>query len=105
MAYPIIIYLYILWLYIMNGLLYTNSSDLYSLEFETYRDTVVEYDAALRDLAQKTEGAHIIRHDSLAAGVVKVTYDNGVVIYVNYTERDYTADDVTVAALSYKVGE
>lgn len=88
-----------------SGLLYTNSSDLYSLEFETYRDTVVEYDAALRDLAQKTEGAHIIRHDSLAAGVVKVTYDNGVVIYVNYTERDYTADDVTVAALSYKVGE
>ena len=88
-----------------SGLLYTNSSDLYSLEFETYRDTVVEYDAALRALAQQTDGAHIIRHDNLAAGVVKVTYDNGVEIYINYTERDYTADGVSVAALSYKVGE
>ena len=37
--------------------------------------------------------------------VTKVTYDNGVVIYVNYSEQDQTVDGVTVSALSYKVGE
>lgn len=86
-------------------LLYTNSSDLYSLEFANYRDTVAEYDAALRELGELTADACIINHETLTAGVVRVTYENGVVIYVNYTDNDYTADGVTVSALSYKVGE
>lgn len=88
-----------------SGLIYTNSSNLYSLEFETYRSTVAQYDAELRQLAQLTDNAHIIRHENLADGVVKVTYDNGVAIYVNYTEHDFTADGVSVGAMSYKAGE
>lgn len=88
-----------------SQLLYTNSSNLYSLEFETYKDTVAEYDAQLRQLAEQTKGANIVFHETLASGVVKVTYSNGVEIYVNYTEQDFTADGITVAALSYKVGE
>ncbi len=88
-----------------SQLLYTNSSNLYSLEFENYKDTVAEYDKALRALAAQTYGAHIIRHDTLSTGIVKVSYDNGVTVYVNYTEADYTVDGITVGALSYKVGE
>jgi len=88
-----------------SQLLYTNSSDLFSLEFANYKDTVAQYDAALRQLAQQTENASILRHETLADGVVKVSYDNGVVVYVNYTEADFTAGGVTVQALSYKVGE
>ena len=88
-----------------SQLLYTNSSNLYSLEFANYCDTVAEYDAALRAIAEKTGNARIAGHETLATGVVKVSYDNGVVIWVNYTESDYTADGITVGALSYKVGE
>lgn len=88
-----------------SQLIYTNSSNLYSLKFETYRDTVAEYDAALRQLAQLTQDAHILCHETLAAGVVKVTYSNGLEVFVNYTEHDFTAGGITVAAQSYKVGE
>lgn len=88
-----------------SQLLYTNSSDLYSLEFETYRGTVAEYDAQLKALAEKTAGGCITSHETLQPGVVKVSYDNGVAIYINYTENDFTADGMTVSALSYKVGE
>ena len=88
-----------------SQLIYTNSSNLYSLEFETYRDTIAEYDAALRQLAQLTQDANILSHETLASGVVKVTYSNGLEIFVNYTEHDFTADGITVEALSYKVGE
>ena len=88
-----------------SQLIYTNSSNLYSLEFETYRDTVAEYDAALRQLAQLTQDAHILCHETLAAGVVKVTYSNGLEVFVNYTEHDFTAGGITVAAQCYKVGE
>lgn len=88
-----------------SDLIYTNSNDLYSLEFSNYSDTIIEYDAQLRALAERTDGSHIILHETLDSGLVKVSYDNGVIIYVNYTENDLTADGVTVEALSYKVGE
>ena len=88
-----------------SQLLYTNSNNLYSLEFETYRQTVADYDAELRALAEKTYGSRITEHQTLSNGVVKVIYDNGVVVYVNYSEQNYTADGITVEALSYKVGD
>lgn len=88
-----------------SKLIYTNSDSLYSLDYNSYSDTITEYDAALRALAEQTGDAHIIRHETLDNGLVKVSYDNGVVIYVNYTANDLSADGQTVAALSYKVGE
>ena len=88
-----------------SKLIYTNSNNLYSLEYASYRDTIAEYDAALRALAEKTGSACIVGHEILDNGIVKVTYDNGVKIYVNYTESDLSADGLTVDALSYKAGE
>ena len=88
-----------------SKLIYTNSNNLYSLEYASYRDTIAEYDAALKALAEKTGDACIIRHEILDNGLVKVTYDNGVKIYVNYSDSDLSADGLTVEALSYKVGE
>ena len=36
-------------------------------------------------------------------GLTVVTYDNGVSIYINYSESDITADGVTVPALAYQI--
>ena len=88
-----------------SKLIYTNSSDLYSLEFTSYSDTITEYDAVFSALAEKTADANIISHETVQSGLVKVCYSNGVVIYVNYTQADCTVDGLTVEALSYKVGE
>lgn len=88
-----------------SKLIYTNSADLYSLEFDSYADTIAEYDAELRALAEKTGNAHITGHEVVAEGCVRVSYSNGVVIYVNYTQSPWNVDGLTVDALSYKVGE
>lgn len=88
-----------------SALIYTNSSDLYSTEYNTYKDTIIEYDEKLREVAGMVDGALIIRHEKLDNGVTVVTYDNGVAIYVNYSGQEQTADGVTVPAMSYKVGE
>ena len=45
----------------------------------------------------------MIRHEKLAEDVVKVTYENGMSVIINYTEEAYTADGVTVPALDYAV--
>lgn len=86
-------------------LIYTNSSELYSTEYSTYRDTIIDYDAALREVAEAVEGACIIGHEKLDNGVTVVTYDNGIAVYVNYSEDRQTVNGVAVDAMSYKVGE
>lgn len=86
-----------------SKLIYTNSSNLYSLEYKSYRDTIVEYDIALREVAEKVGTASIIKHEILENQLVRVTYDNGVVIYVNYTGSAQSDGDLTVDALSYTV--
>ena len=88
-----------------SALIYTNSSNLYSTQFDIYKETLVEYDAQLREVADKVADAFIVSHEKTSGEVVKVTYDNGVVIYVNYSEKDVTVDGVTIDARSYKVGE
>ena len=88
-----------------SKLIYTNSSNLYSLEFDSYRDTIAQYDRELRALAEMVGTSVITGHEILPNGLVRVTYENGVKIYVNYAERSLTYDGVTVDALSYKVGE
>lgn len=88
-----------------SALIYTNSSDLYSTEYSTYKDTIIEYDAELGAVAEAVDGAVIIRHEKLDNGITVVTYDNGVAIYVNYSGQEQTADGITVPAMSYKVGE
>ena len=87
-----------------SALIYTNSSELYSTEYSTYRDSIVAYDNELRAVADKTDGAYIIGHEKMDNGVTVVTYDNGVKIYVNYSDKAQTVDNVTVEAMSYYVG-
>lgn len=88
-----------------SALIYTNSRDLYSTEFETYRETIAEYDNELRALADAVQDAFIVNHEKADNGVTAVTYDNGVVIYVNYSETDQSLNGISVPARSYKVGE
>lgn len=95
--------------YITKGssseLLYTNSSDIYSSEYDVYRDTILEYARSLKALDEKVAGAFIVGHEITGNGVTVVTYDNGVKIYVNYSLVDQTVDGITIGAMSYEVGE
>lgn len=86
-------------------LIYTNSADLYSTKYSTYRDTIIEYDEDFRQVAALTGNAMIVRHEMLAEGVNKVSYDNGVVFYINYNQDAVTVDGMTIDGLSYKAGE
>ena len=84
-------------------LIYTNSGDIYSSEYSAYKDTIVKYAGELSGLHQQVEGAYITSHEIMPGGITKVTYDNGVKVYVNYSESAQTADGVSVGAMDYKV--
>ncbi|MBN2222666.1 MAG: hypothetical protein JW708_10705, partial [Vallitaleaceae bacterium] len=84
-------------------LINTNSSDIYSSKFEYYEEKIVEYDREMKELALLRNGAMIADYEK-DKGVSKVSYTNGLVIYVNFNEEEATIDGITIEGHSYKVG-
>ena len=80
----------------------TNRNDVYSSEFNLYRDRIIRYHNALSALHKYIAGASIIGHEA-DGNLVQVTYDNGVRIYINYGAADAVINGVTVEAMSYVV--
>ncbi len=83
-----------------SALIYTNSNDLYSTRYDSFRETIIEYDRALRGLAAVTEGAVIEDHEILGE-VRRVTYSNGAVVLVNYGDEAAEIDGVILAPMSW----
>ena len=88
-----------------SELIYTNSNDIYSSQYDAYSDTIEEYAKELSAIAEKTAGAVITSHDLLDGSVTRVTYSNGVKIYINYGETAANADGISLDAMSYRVTE
>lgn len=87
---------------------YTNSSWNYSSDYKQYMEVISEFNDALKAVNEKTSGAYIVNHEKNYDGetdLTKVTYSNGVVVYVNFSEDTVSADGTTIDGLSYKVGE
>lgn len=90
-----------------SKLIYTNSSDIYSSQYDVYRDTIIDYSAQLKKVNEDIGEGYIVNREYMddKENVVKVTYDNGKAVYVNYGENSATVDGFTLEGLSYKVGE
>ena len=85
-------------------LLYTNSSDIYTSKYENYKEEIISYYNELKQVNEVTKDAYIIGHEVMPEGVTKVTYTNGVKIYINYSKNAVTADGYTIEGMSYQIG-
>lgn len=88
-----------------SDLIYTNSSDIYSSEYDVYRDTIISYTKELEAVYEKTVGAYIVGHEIRENGITVVTYNNGVKIYLNYSSETQSADGHTLEGMTYEVVE
>lgn len=87
-----------------SELIYTNSSDVYTSQYSVYREQILSYYEELKQISELTKNSMIAGHEMTDTGVTIVTYDNGVKLYINYSETELKADNVTVPALSYVIG-
>lgn len=76
----------------------TPLEDYCSLSFDSWQETIVSAYSQLNNALVQTEGAHIAEHSVLSQGLVRVTYDNGVKIYVNYLSQNQEADGLIISA-------
>lgn len=91
---------------------YENSSDIkqtalnrfYSTTYTSWKNDAIAIYAEVNDALKYVRNAAITNHRILDSDLRAVTYDNGVIIYINTGNVDKTADGITVPARSYQIG-
>ena len=87
----------------VQPLIHTNSSDVFSAKWDVLLSTMTEINGKLAALHEAIGGSAMAKHELLDTDVVKVTYENGTAVYINYRKADVNADGITVPALGYLV--
>ena len=81
----------------------TGLSRFYATTFSVWKEEAVEIYNRVNEALKYVNGAMIVNHEILDNGVRKVTYDNGVIIYINYSKQAVQADGKEVPALGYRL--
>ena len=76
----------------------TPLADYFSLNFYDWSETMTDIYEQVSSVLEKTEGKYIESHRMIASGVARISYTGGTVVYVNYNNRQYVADGITVPA-------
>ncbi|MBQ3484462.1 MAG: hypothetical protein IJA77_03020 [Clostridia bacterium] len=86
-----------------TGMKYTGLNKYYATTFDAWAEEAVENYAYVNDALKYVSNANMVAHETLAENLKKVTYSNGVTIYVNYGAEEAQADGYAVPAMDYYV--
>lgn len=81
----------------------TGLSRYYATTWEVWKQEAMEVYSFVNEALRHVSGEAIVGHEILKNGIRKISYGNGVVIYVNYSDTEQTADGITISGLSYEV--
>ena len=88
--------------------MHTEDNDTQSYFMTQYRQWMTEIETAYaryNDFWHKVSGGRILEHALLGENLRRVTYDNGVSVYVNYGAQEAEADGVTIPARDFVITE
>jgi hypothetical protein len=86
-----------------NQLRNTNSSYIYTSEYEVLKPMIESYYEEIGEVLRLVEGVEIASHNYIENNVVSVVYENGVRFLINYSNQVYSNGSVTVPAMSFSV--
>ncbi len=81
----------------------TSYNRLYSSAFEEWQPTAKAVYQEYRDGLAPLATSFMVHHERIDGSVVKVTYDNGAAVYVNYGNADWAKGGVLVRARDYTI--
>ena len=83
---------------------YTALNKFYATKYDNWCDEAVSVYNEVNGILKYVSGETVVKHEIRDSGVRAVTYSNGVVIYVNYTDYDAVEDGITIPAHGYQRG-
>ncbi len=88
-----------------NDLLTSRIQIFNSLVYDDNKEEIISVVNGNAEYFNAIANAHIAYHECINRDVRKIVYDNDVVVYVNYGDKDYESDMGKVAAGSYIYGK
>ena len=85
----------------MEKLKESGLDSFYSADFSYWKDKAAEIYQEYQPLYEKIKGRRITGYRRIADGVTQTEYDGGTAVIVNLSNGTYTAEGVTVPAMSY----
>lgn len=79
----------------------TDYSRYYSVRFSVQKQHILSAYEQYTQALKAADGFRMTAHERLAQDVFVSTYENGVKVYVNYSDNEYQKDGVAVAAHGY----
>lgn len=83
---------------------YTALNKFYATTYTNWADEAVATYNTVNSILKYVSGETIVKHEILDNEVRKVTYSNGEVIYINYTDSDLKADGIVIPSRSCRRG-
>lgn len=89
------------WCYTLPDNIVGNGSEYYKYYYETSYEKAKEYYALYAPLYKEINGVSIVSHSSMGERIYKTEYENGVCVYVNYTDTAVVVDGKEIKAKSF----
>ncbi|MBO5198888.1 MAG: hypothetical protein J6B85_10280 [Lachnospiraceae bacterium] len=76
-------------------------NDMMSTSFDYWLEVAAGQYTSAKELLEQTSDSAIMSHRKLADNVFETTYENGIRVYVNYSEEDYQYGELLIPARGY----
>ncbi|MBE5967538.1 MAG: hypothetical protein E7255_11360 [Lachnospiraceae bacterium] len=83
---------------------YTGLNRMCSVQYELWDDEAEDYYAKISEALKDVVNVVMVKHEILNDSVRKVTYANGMALYINRGSEDTLADGITIPAKWYSKG-
>jgi len=84
---------------------YTNANDYFTTQYKDFKKNIIDEYNIINLNLQSVANATIESREVIEPGIVKVTYSNSVTFIINYTNDDYTYEDLVIKAVDFiKIG-
>ena len=80
----------------------TGMNQFYATTYDVWKGEAVEIYNRVNEALKYVSGAEMVGHE-IDGDVRKITYSNGVVIYINYSDETESMDGKTLPAMSYEM--
>ena len=80
----------------------TGMNQFYATTYDTWKGEAVEIYNRVNEALKYVNGAEIVGHE-ISGDVRKITYSNGVTIYINYSDETESMDGKSLPAMSYEM--
>ena len=77
--------------------------NFYGSDYSDIKPSIEKTVSENSEFYENVKGAKITTHSIMGDGLRKTTFDNGRIVYVNYSQQAITVENTVIGAMSYKL--